>query len=553
MRHGRKAPDISDILPSVRARGILMPLLVRPNGEEGHFEIVAGRRRYHAALAVAEEGGTVEPLPCGIMDAGDDASALEASLIENIARLDPDEVSQWETFARLVKEGREIADIARTFGITELMVKRALALGNLLPRIRDLYRQEQIDAASIRHLTLATKARQKEWLRLYADKEAYAPTGQRLKQWLFGGQSIPTGVALFDPADYPAPIVADLFGKDRYFSDAHAFWTLQNAAIDALREKYLAEEWQEAVILEPGQHFHRWEHEKVRKAKGGKVYITISHQGEVETHEGWLSQREAKRLANGEASEAAKPPRPEVTAPLQNYIDLHRHAAARDALADAPGAALRLMLAHIMVRSSLWRVQIEEQRAVTPAIRESIETSPFEAAFDGKRRAALALLNLDPETPTIAGRHGGEGLPDLFRRLLTLSDTEVMTILAIVMGETLETGSAEAEVVGVHLNVDMGGVWQPDDAFFNLIRDRGVVNAMVAEVAGPSVAEANAGEKVKVQKAVIHDTLSGNNGRAKVDGWLPRWFRFPVAAYTDRGGFRTAAHWARLESNSGEA
>lgn len=33
MRHGKRAPDISDILPSVRARGVLVPLLVRPNGQ----------------------------------------------------------------------------------------------------------------------------------------------------------------------------------------------------------------------------------------------------------------------------------------------------------------------------------------------------------------------------------------------------------------------------------------------------------------------------------------------------------------------------------------
>jgi ParB-like chromosome segregation protein Spo0J len=40
VRHGRKSPDVSDILPSIRARGVLQPLLVRPNGEG--FEIIAG-------------------------------------------------------------------------------------------------------------------------------------------------------------------------------------------------------------------------------------------------------------------------------------------------------------------------------------------------------------------------------------------------------------------------------------------------------------------------------------------------------------------------------
>lgn len=191
MRNGRKAPDIANILPSVRARGELVPLIVRQNGSPDTYEIIAGRRRFHAALAVAEDGGSNDALPCAVIDAGDDAAALEASLIENIARLDPDEVSRWESFTRLVREGRTPEDISLTFGLTELQVKRTLALGNLLPRIRNLYRQGEIDAATVRLLTLASKVRQRDWLALRDDPDQYCPTGFQLKSWLFGGASIP--------------------------------------------------------------------------------------------------------------------------------------------------------------------------------------------------------------------------------------------------------------------------------------------------------------------------------------------------------------------------
>ena len=202
MRRKAKA-DLSNILPSVRARGILVPLMVRPNGTPETFEIVAGQRRYQAALAVAEEnGGEAEPLPCAILDDADDAAALEASLIENVARLDPDEVTRWETFTRLVKEGRSPEDIALTFGLTELQVKRTLALGNLLPRIRSLYANETIDAVTVRHLTLAGKAQQREWLAMLDSPDVYCPTGSQLKAWLFGGQSIPASVAIFDLAGF---------------------------------------------------------------------------------------------------------------------------------------------------------------------------------------------------------------------------------------------------------------------------------------------------------------------------------------------------------------
>ena len=184
MRGKGKDPDVADLMPSIRARGVLVPLLVRPNCAEGHYEIVAGRRRFTAIGAVAREGGAVRPIPCAILDEGDDADALEASMLENLARVQPDEVSQWEAFVALVKAGRSVEDVADSLGFEPRAVKRILALGNLLPRIRTLYRGGEIDAGTVRHLTLASKSQQKAWLALFDDESAYCPTGHQLKAWL---------------------------------------------------------------------------------------------------------------------------------------------------------------------------------------------------------------------------------------------------------------------------------------------------------------------------------------------------------------------------------
>lgn len=188
MRHSAKKPDVSDILPSIRARGILVPLIVRPNCEADKFEVVAGNRRFTAAQIVKDEAGDIDPLPCAIIDKGDDAAALEASILENLARLAPDPMTQYEAFANLKKEGRSIAEIAETFGTTELMVQRRLALGNLIPAIRKAFRQELIDNETIKHLTLASVKQQRDWWNLFKDKKSSAPTGYRLKGWFFGGQ-----------------------------------------------------------------------------------------------------------------------------------------------------------------------------------------------------------------------------------------------------------------------------------------------------------------------------------------------------------------------------
>jgi len=548
MRGGKRPCDIADILPSIRARGVLVPVLVRPNGSRATFEIVAGRRRFEAARIVAGEAEAPDPatsmLPCAIIEAGDDAAALEASLIENVARLDPDEVTRWETFTRLVRSGRTAEDIATTFGLPDIAVRRTLALGNLLPRIRDLYRKGEIDATTIRHLTLASNSQQKAWFALADEPDGYRPTGHQLKAWLFGGPSIPVKYALFDPAAEGGPVVTDLFGEGGYFADADLFWAAQNAMIDARRAAYLEAGWSDVVIVPPSDHFATWEYEKAQKRKGGRVYIDVRSHGEVIVHEGYISAKEAQRIARGDSQTARqKPARPELTAALQTYIDLHRHAAVRADLVAHPPVALRLMVAHAIAGSQLWRVTADPRVARSDAIAESAENSPAEAVFDASRRAVLALLGVDPDAPTVIG--ADRNAPVLFQRLLTLSDAEVMAVLTIIIGETLACGGDMIEAVGRQIGTDMAVYWQADAAFFSLTRDREVLGQLVAEVAGDSIAAANKSETTKVLKAIISDHLTGENGRSRVTGWVPRWMRFPPSAYTERGGVGTVTADAR--------
>lgn len=207
------------------------------------------------------------------------------------------------------------------------------------------------------------------------------------------------------------------------------------------------------------------------------------------------------------------------------------------------------MVAHAIVGSPLWRIDVERQRTHNDAIAESVETSASEAIFDAKRRAVLAVLGFDPETPTVThGYSGDNGLSGLFLHLITLPDEAVLDVLAIVMGETLAAGSAMIELLGVHLDIDMAPVWQADDALLDLVRDREVIGRIVAEVAGDEVAAANAKESAKVQRQIVRDCLAGTGGRSKVDGWVPRWMAFPPSAYIDRGGVGTVERSDRIAS-----
>lgn len=558
MRYAKKAPDVTDILPTVRKRGVIQPVIVRPNCAPGLFEIVAGFRRFTAAGIVADErraaGEEPDQMPCAILDDGDDAAAIEASMIENMARLDADEVTQWESFTRLVKEGRKLDEIAATFGLPDLTVKRILALGNLLPRIRAMYRSEEIDRATVRHLTLASKSQQRAWLALADDPASYLPSGHQLKAWLFGGQSVAVRHALFDVAASGLATVADLFGDDAYFADADAFWTAQNAALVARADQYRADGWADVVTLPPSEHFANWEYEKAAKRKGGRVYFDVRASGEVVVHEGYLSRKEAARRARGDTAPVAKPKRPELTSAMQTYVDLHRHAAVRAALTDQPGVAFRLLVAHVIVGSPLWTVRGQSQAARDDATVASVETSVGAAKFDERRRAVLAVLAMDPERSTVTGGNADDyRLVGLFRRLLDLPDRAVLDVAAVAMGETLASGSAAIEAVGDQLGVAMADYWQADPAFFALMRDKEVLTRIVAEVAGEPVAAANATEKGATLKRIVADHLAGENGRAKLAGWVPRWLAFPPAAYTARGGVGTVAAHAKAQAASDPA
>ncbi len=197
-------------------------------------------------------------------------------------------MTQWECFTRLIREGRKVEEIAVTFGLPNLAVKRVLALGNLLPRIRDLYRREEIDVVTVRQLTLASKRQQRGWLALLDDPDAYAPRGHQLKGWILGGQTISVSHALFPVEGSGLAIVSDLFGQDSYFACGKTFWALQNAAVEARRREYKDQGWADAVVIGPDEHFHSWEYEKMPKRKGGRVYLDVRPTGEIVIHEGYL-------------------------------------------------------------------------------------------------------------------------------------------------------------------------------------------------------------------------------------------------------------------------
>jgi ParB family chromosome partitioning protein len=219
----------------------------------------------------------------------------------------------------------------------------------------------------------------------------------------------------------------------------------------------------------------------------------------------------------------------------------------RATLLKKPGVAFRLAVAQIIAGSPLCSVKPDGQDAKTEEIAASVRTSPVQAAFEAERAEVLALLDLEPSYRGTVVRSSAESYvgAQVFARLLALSDKEVRRVLAFVMAETLAVGCAFVEAAGAATSPDASGSWRADETFLDLIRDRRVVNAMLAEVAGETVANGNVTETAKVQKKIIFDCLTGN-GREKVDGWLPGYLAFPMRTYTPDGSFRLFEEWQRI-------
>jgi ParB family chromosome partitioning protein len=546
MRHGRKKPDVSDILPSIRESGLRQTLLVRREGK--YYGVIAGRRRFFALKEIAKETGETPLVPCAIMTEKDAASAIAASVIENVGRLPATEMEQYEAFKRLHEEGKPVEDIAAFFGVTELLVRRVLALASLAEPIRKLYAEDELDRETIRALTLATPDQQAEWLRLWASESERAPMGRSCKAWITGGATITTDKALFDLETYEGQVTADLFGEQGLFADVDHFWEAQSAAIAQRIEAYKEDGWSDVICLERGAYFHRWDHVQCAMEDGGKVFVEIRHDGTVQFHEGQLTSAEVRKRQQSAKGVSATVPtaiRPEMSGPLAEYILLHRHAAAQASLAASPAIALRLMVAHVMAGSALWDVRPHELRARKDETQASVEGSASGAALSEATEQTDALFKALNVNPALRRNGDDYRLCELFSALLAMSDEEVLAVLATVMARTLEAGNGIVEAILHVCGTDLSAAWKPDDVFFDLTKDKRAINAMIGDIATASLADSCRTETGKAQKQVLANRIAGEGCEANPD-WRPGWMQVPPTRLVEGAGSPPADAWTRV-------
>ena len=134
--------DLSELMASIAEKGILEPLVVRQRGER--FQIVAGERRYQAAIQVG-----LRELPVVIRDV-DEAEMLELALIENLQRKDLTPFEESEALHSLAERcGYTHEDLARRLGKSRSSVTESLALNGIPEEVRNLCRLADISSKSL--------------------------------------------------------------------------------------------------------------------------------------------------------------------------------------------------------------------------------------------------------------------------------------------------------------------------------------------------------------------------------------------------------------------
>ncbi|MGE3936182.1 MAG: ParB/RepB/Spo0J family partition protein, partial [Rhodospirillaceae bacterium] len=126
--------EIDALVDSIRANGIIQPILVRPHPDEpGRYEIVAGERRWRAA-----QRAQLHEVPINVRELSD-KSALEVALVENIQRQDLNAIDEAEGYRRLMAEfGHTQEDIATTIGKSRSHIANTLRLLSLPAPVQQL-------------------------------------------------------------------------------------------------------------------------------------------------------------------------------------------------------------------------------------------------------------------------------------------------------------------------------------------------------------------------------------------------------------------------------
>ncbi|MEL7129557.1 MAG: ParB/RepB/Spo0J family partition protein, partial [Pseudomonadota bacterium] len=138
--------ELAELADSLRTRGVLQAILVRPDPKGGStYQIIAGERRWRAARMAG-----LQSIPAVVRDA-DELELLEVGIIENVQRSDLNPIEEAEAYGALIKRfGRTQESLAESVGKSRAHIANTLRLLKLSEAGREHIRNGRITAGHAR-------------------------------------------------------------------------------------------------------------------------------------------------------------------------------------------------------------------------------------------------------------------------------------------------------------------------------------------------------------------------------------------------------------------
>ena len=148
--------SLAELAESIRSRGVIQPIVVRPV-DDAQYEILAGERRWRAARIAS-----LQRIPAIVKEVPDEA-ALGIGLIENIQREDLNPIEEAGGLKRLIEEFKLTHDeVAHAIGRARASVTNLLRLLELAPAVQAMMQEGSLDMGHARALLSLSRARQVE-------------------------------------------------------------------------------------------------------------------------------------------------------------------------------------------------------------------------------------------------------------------------------------------------------------------------------------------------------------------------------------------------------
>lgn len=246
--------NVEDLKASIKANGLLQPIVVRGNQPNKHWKVIAGSRRFKACKELG-----LAAIPCIVIDA-DDAKAYELSTAENIVRENMTAVDEANAVSKLFAQGKSRTEIAAMFGKTARWAEGRRRIAELGGKAMEYLAAGKINLGHAEVLTMCRQEDVEKWL-----PRATCCSPEDLKRAIMNEKP------LLERAPFDAKKVCkncenrsdkqtDLFGDVTccYCLDRECFNKLVAKHVESLRNKFIKEGMTEVPEDEQTDAMYEW-------------------------------------------------------------------------------------------------------------------------------------------------------------------------------------------------------------------------------------------------------------------------------------------------------